>query len=58
MNQITTVGVDLAKEVIVVCGADTAGRVVLRKQLSCFTDIVQLRRFVSRRGSNFTDVII
>jgi transposase len=34
MNEITTVGVDLAKEVIVVCGGDAAGRVVLRKQLS------------------------
>jgi transposase len=34
MNKITTVGVDLAKEVIVVCGADAAGRVVIRKQLS------------------------
>ena len=26
MNEITTVGVDLAKEVIVVCAADAAGR--------------------------------
>ena len=34
MNEITTVGVDLAKDVIVVCGADARGRVVLRKQLS------------------------
>jgi transposase len=34
VNEITTVGVDLAKEVIVVCGADARGRVVLRKQLS------------------------
>ena len=35
MSEITTVGVDLAKEVIVVCGADARGRVVLRKQFSC-----------------------
>jgi transposase len=34
MPEITTVGVDLAKEVIVVCGGDAAGRVVLRKQFS------------------------
>jgi transposase len=34
MNKITTVGVDLAKEVIVVCGADASGHVVCRKQLS------------------------
>jgi len=34
MTEITTVGVDLAKEVIVVCGGNAAGRVVLRKQLS------------------------
>jgi transposase len=34
MNKITTVGVDLAKEVIVVCGADSGGHVVYRKQLS------------------------
>lgn len=34
MRQITTVGVDLAKDVIAVCGADGDGRVVLCKQLS------------------------
>jgi transposase len=34
VNKVTTVGVDLAKEVIVVCGADAAGHVVFRKQLS------------------------
>ncbi len=34
MDQITTVGVDLAKDVIVVCGANAVGAVVLRKQLS------------------------
>ena len=34
MNKITTVGVDLAKEVIVVCGGDSEGRVVYFKQLS------------------------
>lgn len=34
MGQITTVGVDLAKDVIVVCACDAAGAVVLRKQLS------------------------
>lgn len=34
MDQITTVGVDLAKDVIVVCAGNAAGAVVLRKQLS------------------------
>jgi hypothetical protein len=34
MSKITTVGVDLAKEVIVVCGADAAGHVAFRKQLT------------------------
>lgn len=34
MDQITTVGVDLAKDVIVVCAGNAAGTVVLRKQLS------------------------
>ncbi len=34
MNEITTVGVDLAKEVIVVCTADSAGRVLYFKQFS------------------------
>ena len=34
MNQITTVGVDLAKDVIVVCTADAAGRVLFFKQFS------------------------
>jgi transposase len=34
MNEITTVGVDLAKEVIVVCAADTHGRPIYFKQLS------------------------
>jgi transposase len=34
MNQITTVGVDLAKSVIVVCAADATGRTLLFKQLS------------------------
>jgi hypothetical protein len=29
MNQITTVGVDLAKAVIVVCAADAEGRVLV-----------------------------
>ena len=31
MNEITTVGVDLAKEVIVVCAADGAGRIVFTR---------------------------
>lgn len=35
MGEITTVGVDLAKEVIVVCAADATGRPVYFKQLSC-----------------------
>jgi transposase len=34
MNQITTVGADLAKEVIVVCAADASGRVLFFKQFS------------------------
>jgi transposase len=34
MNEITTVGVDLAKELIVVCAADAGGRVVYFKQFS------------------------
>jgi len=34
MNEITTVGVDLAKELIVVCAADASGRTVYFKQLS------------------------
>jgi transposase len=34
MNEITTVGVDLAKEVIVVCAADAVGRPVYFKQFS------------------------
>jgi transposase len=34
MNQITTVGVDLAKEVIVVCAGDAQGRTVYFKQFS------------------------
>jgi hypothetical protein len=34
MNEITTVGVDLAKEVIVVCAGDAQGRTSYFKQLS------------------------
>ena len=34
MNEITTVGADLAKEVIVVCAADARGRTRYFKQLS------------------------
>jgi transposase len=34
MDQITTVGVDLAKEVIVVCAADASGRALFFKQFS------------------------
>lgn len=34
MNEITTVGVDLAKEVIVVCAADAAGCAIYFKQFS------------------------
>ena len=33
MNEITTVGVDLAKNVIVVCAADASGRTMFFKQL-------------------------
>ena len=31
MNEITTVGVDLAKEVIAVCGADRSGKTVFTR---------------------------
>src|SRR5690349_13432229 len=34
MNQITTVGVDLAKDVIVVCAGDAGGRTVYFRQFS------------------------
>ena len=34
MNEITTVGVDIAKEVIVVCAADAQGRPIYFKQFS------------------------
>lgn len=34
MNQITTVGVDLAKNVIVVCAADAEGQMQFFKQLN------------------------
>ena len=34
MDEITTVGVDLAKEVIVVCGANREGRAVYFRQFS------------------------
>src|ERR1700688_2264367 len=42
MNQITTVGVDLAKEVIVVCAGDAQGRSVYFKQFS-FTGFAEWR---------------
>jgi len=31
--EVTTIGIDLAKSVFAVCGADSSGRIVLRKQL-------------------------
>ena len=31
--EITTIGIDLAKSVFAVCGADSSGRVVMRRQL-------------------------
>jgi hypothetical protein len=34
VNEITTVGVDLAKNVISVCGLDREGRVVLERSMS------------------------
>ena len=34
MTEITTVGVDLAKEVIVVCAGDRSGRPVFSRQFS------------------------
>ncbi len=36
MNEITTVGVDLAKEVIVVCAGDAGGRTVYFRQFSFY----------------------
>lgn len=33
MGEITTVGLDLAKRVVSVCGEDASGRVVLRRTL-------------------------
>ena len=33
MNEITTVGLDLAKRVVSVCGEDAAGRVVVQRSL-------------------------
>ena len=33
MEKITTVGLDLAKQVMAVCGMDAEGRVVMRKVL-------------------------
>ena len=33
MNEITTVGLDLAKRVVSLCGEDAAGRIVLRRTL-------------------------
>ena len=36
MNQITTVGVDLAKDVIVVCTGDAGGRTVYFRQFSFY----------------------
>jgi transposase len=35
MNEITTVGVDLAKELIVVCAGDASGRALFFKQFGC-----------------------
>ena len=31
--EVTTIGIDLAKSVFAVCGADSSGRVVMRRQL-------------------------
>ena len=31
--EVTTIGIDLAKNVFAVCGADGSGRVVMRRQL-------------------------
>ncbi len=35
MNEITTVGVDLAKELIVVCAGDSSGKALFLKQFGC-----------------------
>ena len=35
MNEVTTIGVDLAKKVFQVHGVDASGRVVIRRQLGC-----------------------
>lgn len=42
MTQITTLGVALAKEVMVVCAADQAGRTVYFRQFSC---VIRTHRF-------------
>ena len=31
--EVTTIGIDLAKNVFAVCGADSSGRVLMRRQL-------------------------
>jgi transposase len=36
MQTITTVGLDIAKSVFQVHGVDVEGKVVIRRQLSCF----------------------
>ena len=49
MNEITTVGADIAKEVIVVCAADAAGRAVYFKQFSFDHRLRLLQDAISQR---------
>ena len=56
MNEVCTIGLDLAKNVFQVHGADASGRVVIRKQLrralpSCFQWVAV------RQGTRFQAVI-
>jgi hypothetical protein len=37
---VTTIGIDLAKNVFAVRGADVSGRVVMRRQLKCVQVVV------------------
>jgi hypothetical protein len=38
--EVTTIGIDLAKNVFAVRGADVSGRVVMRRQLKCVQVVV------------------
>jgi hypothetical protein len=46
--EVTTIGIDLAKNVFAVRGADGSGRVVMRRQLRCVQVVV--KRGLPRRN--------